>query len=176
MRPTSAYHVMEIEGVHEVPPCSINWLLDAVRRGHRREDAAAFVQATYLALLEHGSLLLCCKQGANRSAAAAVAVIHYATGQDMEQIYRGCKAVRPTIRIRDDDWDALWLVAQAPMGPHRGQPLMRARLPSFWQTEVREWLRQQRFGEVAVQALARGAKASFFLNFRNVFRHRTCQS
>jgi len=141
---------------------TMNYLLDCVRSGQGRQEAADFVQAAYLALLEHGSLLLYCKQGANRSAAAAVAVIKHATGQSMDQIYRGCMAVRPTIRICDDDWEALRRVADAPMDGPRGQPHMRVRHPSFWQREVREWLRQQRFGGVAGQAPARGAKASFF--------------
>ena len=163
-RPTQAYSIVKVAGVREVPGASMNYLLDCARSGLGRQETTDFVKEAYLALLEHGSLLLYCKQGANRSAAAAVAVIAHATGQPLEQLYRGCRAVRPIIRINDDDWRPLKLLAEAPLEPPRGQPYMRVRPPMIWQTEVRDWFRTQRFGAVAGQAhaLTLGAKARCF--------------
>jgi hypothetical protein len=56
-RPTQAYSIVKVAGVHEVPGASINYLLDCARSGQGRQEAADFVKEAYLALLEHGSLV-----------------------------------------------------------------------------------------------------------------------
>ena len=92
------YQTVQFPTVDELPPFPINYWLGSgwIGSGHGgrvHPDAQltlfGFAQQILDRLMSCGSLLLYCKQGAKRSAAAAAAVISYASGMDPWQAVWG---------------------------------------------------------------------------------------
>ena len=84
---------LESEGILELRAWPVNYFVsnkcgpDASTEDRCNLPALMnFVETMWAQLFEHGNLLLYCKQGCNRSAAAAAAVISYGTGQAPDQV------------------------------------------------------------------------------------------
>ncbi len=71
------YEIHEVDGVHELEPFPWN---HAVKWRHYA-NTMAFAHSVFKAMEEHGSILIYCKRGANRSAAAALLCLAWATGR-----------------------------------------------------------------------------------------------